>query len=49
MSSTNDASSHEGEACETGANEPAPMTEHIVLDNKGSYTSLPPTEQRPDH
>ena len=45
----NEASSFEGEACETGANEPPAMTEHIYINNPTTYTSLPPTEQRPDH
>lgn len=48
---TNDASTFEGEACPTGAVEPAPMTEHIMLASARSdetrYESLPPTEDQP--
>lgn len=49
---TNDASTFKGEACPSGAVEPAPMTEHIMLasarPDETRYETLPQTEQKPE-
>lgn len=44
----NEASTFQGEACETGANEPPQLTEHVLIREDGGYDNLPPTEQRPE-
>jgi hypothetical protein len=47
--SVNEANTFQGEACGSGANEPESPTVGIILNDDGSSTDLPPSEQRPDH